>query len=229
MTRLIDRRRRLVLETPLLIGKRPLVVVVEPWGLALRQKGCHQNLSITWAQVWNRAATSLPSRGGLSAASEVQGRKSVCERRWNIIVSVNKVILVGNLGKNPEVKYLASGAAVCRFSLATNETWKNKAGDVEKRTEWHSVVAFGRLGEVCGEWLTAGRLVYVEGAIRSNQWEDKDGNRRKSYDIVARQMRMLSPSNGNGTKLKESKAAQPSEHSDEDNPFNQDAASDIPY
>jgi single-strand DNA-binding protein len=165
----------------------------------------------------------------LSAAGEVQGRKKSCERRWNIIVSINKVILVGHLGKNPEVKYLASGAAVWRFSLATNETWKNKAGDVEKRTEWHSVVAFGRLGEVCGEWLTAGRLVYVEGSIRSNQWEDKSGNRRKSYDIVARQMRMLSPSNGNGTRPKESKPAQPSAHSDEDNPFSQDEGGDIPF
>jgi single-strand DNA-binding protein len=142
----------------------------------------------------------------------------------------NKVILIGNLGKDAEVKYSASGTAVCRFSLATNETFRNKAGDVEKRTEWHSVVAFGRLGEVCGEWLTSGRLVYVEGSIRSNQWEDKEGNRRKSYDIVARYMRMLSPSpNGNGAKPKETKPAPAPTPAEEDNPFGQDEPSDIPF
>lgn len=134
-------------------------------------------------------------------------------------MSVNKVILIGNLGKDAEVKYSASGTAVCRFSLATNETFRNKAGDVEKRTEWHSVVAFGRLGEVCGEWLTSGRLVYVEGSIRSNQWEDKEGNRRKSYDIVARYMRMLSSSNGNGTKGTTGHGSPAPEASAGDNPF----------
>ena len=86
-------------------------------------------------------------------------------------MSVNKVILLGNLGKDAEVKYSASGTAVCRFSLATNETFKNKAGDVEKRTEWHSVVAFGRLAEVCGEYLSKGKLCYIEGSIRSGNWK----------------------------------------------------------
>jgi single-strand DNA-binding protein len=144
--------------------------------------------------------------------------------------SINKVILIGNLGKDADVKYSASGTAVCRFSLARNETFKNKAGDLEKRTEWHSVVAFGRLGEVCGEWLTCGRLVYVEGSIRSSQSEDKEGNRRKSYDIVARYMQMLSSSaNENGAKVKGGNNPQPSEPSEKDNPFRQDEATeDIP-
>ena len=145
--------------------------------------------------------------------------------------SVNKVILIGRVGKDAEVKYTASGNPVCRFSVATNETWKDKAGNPQEHTEWHSIVAFGRLGEVCGEYLTKGRLCYVEGSIRSGKWEDREGNERKSYDIVARYMRMLSPSaNGNGTKPTESKPAQPSEHSDEENPFNQDeAGKEIPF
>jgi len=146
-------------------------------------------------------------------------------------VSVNKVILLGNLGKDAEVKYSASGTAVCRFSLATNETFKNKAGDVEKRTEWHSVVAFGRLAEVCGEYLSKGKLCYIEGSIRSGNWEDRDGNKRTSYDIVARYMQMLSPSgNGNGAKPKGNDTSQPSQPSEEDNPFREDdATQEVPF
>jgi single-strand DNA-binding protein len=142
-------------------------------------------------------------------------------------------MLLGNLGKNPEVKYSASGTAVCRFSLATNETFKNKAGDVEKRTEWHSVVAFGRLGEICGEYLTKGRLCYIEGSTRSGNWEDRAGNKRTSYDIIARYMQMLSPSgNGNGAKreLNETNGTQASEPSEEDNPFRQgEPSEEIPF
>ncbi len=146
------------------------------------------------------------------------------------IVSVNKVILVGFLGKDPDLKYTASGAAVCRFSLATNETFKNKAGEVQKRTEWHSIVAWGKLAEICGEYLTKSKQVYIEGSIRTGKWEDRDGNERKSYDIVARFMQMLSLSpNGNGTKPKENNPSHPSQPSEEENPFRQDEASDIPF
>ena len=147
-------------------------------------------------------------------------------------MSVNRVILLGNLGKDAEVKYSASGTAVCRFSLATNETFKNKAGDVEKRTEWHSIVAWGRLGEICGEYLTKSKQVYIEGSIRAGKWEDRNGNKRTSYDIVARYMQMLSPSgNGNGAKPKpdETNRTQASEPSEDDNPFRQDDASDVPF
>ncbi len=96
---------------------------------------------------------------------------------------------------------------------------------------FHIIVAFGRLGEVCGEWLTSGRLVYVEGSIRSNQWEDKDGNRRKSYDIVARYMRMLSSSNGNGAKGKSGGGSPTPQTSAEDNPFEHENVQDneIPF
>ncbi len=145
-------------------------------------------------------------------------------------MSVNKVILVGFLGKDPDLKYTASGAAVCRFSLATNETFKDKAGEVQKRTEWHSIVAWGKLAEICGEYLTKSKHVYIEGSIRSGKWQDRDGNERKSYDIVARFMQMLSPStNGNGAKPKSDSAPQPSQPTEEDNPFRQEEVSDIPF
>jgi single-strand DNA-binding protein len=163
------------------------------------------------------------SRGEQSEVQEEAFRKG------EKTVSVNKVILLGFLGKDPELKYAASGAAVCRFSLATNETFKNKAGEVQKRTEWHSVVAFGKLGEICGECLARGKSCYIEGAIRSGKWTDRDGNERKSYDIIARYMQMLSPSaNGNGAKAKGSTAPQPSQPSEEDNPFRQDEES-VPF
>ena len=146
-------------------------------------------------------------------------------------MSVNKVILIGNLGKDPEVKHTASGVPVCRFSLATNETFKNKAGEAEQRTEWHSVVCFARLAEICGQYLAKGRQVYIEGSIRSRKWDDRDGNERKSYDIVARYMQMLSPSaNGDGAKPKDTKPTQASGPSEEENPFGRDEAGEaIPF
>ena len=145
--------------------------------------------------------------------------------------SVNKVILIGNLGKDPEIKYMASGNPVCRFSLATNETWKDKVGNAQERTEWHSIVAFGKLAEICGQYLTKGRLCYVEGSIRSGKYEDREGNERKSYDIIARQMRMLSSSNGNGAKGKTEDRSPATQASAEDNPFEHEngQGKDIPF
>jgi single-strand DNA-binding protein len=146
-------------------------------------------------------------------------------------MSVNKVILIGNLGKDPEVKHTASGVPVCRFSLATNETFKNKAGETEQHTEWHSVVCFARLAEICGQYLAKGRQVYIEGSIRSRKWDDRDGNERKSYDIVARYMQMLSPAtNGSGAKLKEAQPNQASQRSEDENPFAQyEGSEEIPF
>jgi len=105
--------------------------------------------------------------------------------------SVNKVILVGRLGKDPEVKYTASGTAVAKFSLATDYVSKDSAGEQQRRTEWHNIVAWSRLAEVCGEYLTKGKLIYIEGRIQSRQWEDQSGNKRVSYEIVAGEMKML--------------------------------------
>ncbi len=105
--------------------------------------------------------------------------------------SVNKVILIGRLGKDPEVTYTPSGAPVAKFSLATDESYKNRAGEQQKRTEWHNIVAWNKLAEICGQYLTKGKQVYIEGSIRSRQWQDQSGNKRTAYDIVARTMQML--------------------------------------
>jgi single-strand DNA-binding protein len=105
--------------------------------------------------------------------------------------SVNKVILIGRLGKDPELKYTPNGTPVAKFSLATDEVFKDQSGEQQRRTEWHNIVAWKRLAEICGEYLTKGKQVYIEGSIRSRQWEDQSGNKRTAYDIVAREMKML--------------------------------------
>jgi len=105
--------------------------------------------------------------------------------------SVNKVILIGRLGKDPAVTYTPSGAPVAKFSLATDEVFKDRSGEQQKRTEWHNIVAWNKLAEICGEYLTKGKQVYIEGSIRSRQWEDQAGNKRTAYEIIARTMQML--------------------------------------
>jgi single-strand DNA-binding protein len=115
--------------------------------------------------------------------------------------SVNKVILIGRLGKDPEVKYTPSGAPVAKFSLATDEVFKDRSGEQQRHTEWHNIVAWNKLAEICGEYLTKGKLVYIEGSIRSRQWEDQAGNKRTAYEIIARTMQML------GTKAESERAA----------------------
>lgn len=105
--------------------------------------------------------------------------------------SVNKVILIGRLGKDPELKYTPSGAPVAKFSLATDESYKDRSGEQQKKTEWHNIVAWNKLAEICGEYLTKGKQVYIEGSIRSRQWEDQSGNKRTAYEIIAQRMQML--------------------------------------
>ena len=105
---------------------------------------------------------------------------------------VNKAIVVGRLGRDPEVRYTPDGTAVANFSVATSEEWKDKnTGEKRERTEWHRIVAFRRLGEICGEYLSKGRQVYIEGRIQTRDWEDKDGVKRYTTEIVASQMQML--------------------------------------
>lgn len=106
---------------------------------------------------------------------------------------VNKVILVGNLGRDPEIRYTTGGQAVANFTIATSESYTNKEGEKQETTEWHRIVAWGRLAEICGEYLTKGRMVYVEGALQTRSWEDKEGNTRRTTEIVARNMQILSP------------------------------------
>jgi single-strand DNA-binding protein len=108
------------------------------------------------------------------------------------MASVNKVILIGNLGGDPELRYTAGGMAMARFNIATKESW-TKDGNKEERTEWHRIVAWGKLGEICGEYLAKGKQVYIEGRIQTRSWEDKDGNKRYTTEIVAQTMQMLGP------------------------------------
>lgn len=108
------------------------------------------------------------------------------------MAGINKVILIGRLGRDPEVRYMPDGTAVANFSIATSEEWKDKAsGEKKEKTEWHRIVAFRRLGEICGEYLSKGRQVYIEGRIQTREWEDKEGVKRYTTEIVANQMQML--------------------------------------
>jgi single-strand DNA-binding protein len=106
-------------------------------------------------------------------------------------MSVNKVILVGNLGKDPELRYTPSGAAVATFSLATTERYKDRDGNRQEKTEWHNVVVWRQLAEICGKFLHKGKQVYIEGKIQTRSYDDRDGNKRYITEIVADQMQML--------------------------------------
>ena len=108
------------------------------------------------------------------------------------MAGINKVILIGRLGSDPEVRYTPSGVAVANFNIATSEEWKDKdSGEKRERTEWHRIVAWRRLGEICGEYLSKGQQVYVEGRIQTNAWEDKEGNKRYTTEIIANTVQFL--------------------------------------
>jgi single-strand DNA-binding protein len=115
------------------------------------------------------------------------------------MAAVNKVILIGNLGADPEMRYTASGMGVCKFRIATTEKFTDKQGNRQERTDWHRIVAWGKLAEICGQYLAKGKQVYIEGRIRNDTWE-KDGFKQYSYEIVADTMKMLGgPGSGNRT------------------------------
>jgi len=112
---------------------------------------------------------------------------------------INKVIIVGNVGGDPETRYMPSGSAVTNVTVATNESWKDKAsGEQKERTEWHRVVMFNRLGEIAAEYLRKGSQVYIEGKLRTNKWQDKSGNDRYTTEIIADEMQMLGSRGGSG-------------------------------
>jgi single-strand DNA-binding protein len=113
-------------------------------------------------------------------------------------MSVNKVILVGRLGRDPELRYTQSGQAVANFSLATNESWTNRDGERQERTEWHRIVVWGKLAEFCGEYVSKGRQVYVEGRLQTREWEDKEGNKRRTTEINGQTIQLLGPRPGAG-------------------------------
>lgn len=115
------------------------------------------------------------------------------------MASINKVILVGNLGADPEKRFTGSGQAVTTFNLATTEVWNDKTGAKQEKTEWHRVVVWGKQAETCAEYLSKGRQVYVEGRLQTRQWEDKDGNKRYTTEIVAQTVKFLGSSPGKGS------------------------------
>jgi len=114
------------------------------------------------------------------------------------MASVNKVILIGNLGRDPEVRYMPSGDAVATLNLATTEKWKDKSGEQQEQTEWHRVSFFGRQAEICGEYLRKGSQIYVEGRLQTRKWTDKDGNERYTTEIRGDRMQMLGGRGGAG-------------------------------
>ncbi|CAB4127873.1 Ssb Single-stranded DNA-binding protein [uncultured Caudovirales phage] len=107
------------------------------------------------------------------------------------MASVNKVIVMGNLGKDPEVRHMPNGDAVCNFSVATTESWKDKDGTKKDKTEWHNIVIYRKLAEIAGEYLKKGRPVYLEGRLQTRKWQDKEGKERYTTEIIADQMQML--------------------------------------
>ncbi len=114
------------------------------------------------------------------------------------MASVNKVILVGNLGKDPEVRYMPSGDAITNITMATTDSWKDKNGEKQEKTEWHRVAFFGKLAEIAGEYLKKGSQVYVEGRLQTRKWQDKEGQDRYTTEIVADRMQMLGSRSGGG-------------------------------
>jgi single-strand DNA-binding protein len=108
-------------------------------------------------------------------------------------MSVNKVILVGNLGRDVELRHTPGGAAVAKFSVATNEKWKDKSGQLQEHTEWHNIVAWGKLAEFCGSYLSKGRQIYVEGTLRTRTYDDEKGNKRYFTEVRAQTIQLLGP------------------------------------
>jgi single-strand DNA-binding protein len=116
------------------------------------------------------------------------------------MASVNKVIIVGNLGADPESRYTQNNTAVTNFRVATTDRWRDKAsGEMQERTEWHRIVAWGRLGEICSQYLRKGKQVYIEGRLQTRSWDDQDGNKRYSTEIVAQTMQMLGRAGEDGS------------------------------
>jgi single-strand DNA-binding protein len=127
------------------------------------------------------------------------------------MASVNKVILIGNLGRDPEVRYMPSGSAMCTVAIATSRNWKNKeSGERQEETEWHRVVFFDRLAEIAGEYLKKGKSVYVEGRLKTRKWTDKDGIEKYTTEIVAQEMTMLGGRDGGGDDMGQGGQGEPS-------------------
>ena len=146
-------------------------------------------------------------------------------------MSVNKVILVGRLGRDPESRFTASGQAVCNFSLATDRSYKDRNGQTQKQTEWHKIVVWGKLAEICQKYLKKGSQIFVEGRIQSRQWEDQQGQKRTAFEIVANEMRMLGSRAEASAAAPSHSAEEPEAHAapDESGPSPEVGGEDIPF
>lgn len=137
--------------------------------------------------------------------------------------SLNKVMLIGRLGRDPEVKFTSSGTAVCNFSLATSETFKDKSGEKQEKTEWHNVQLWQKLAEIAGEYLVKGSLVFIEGRLQTRKWQDKEGNDRYTTEIVGERMQMLGSKGDTGRSDRSASQSSASDNSsmpeDDDIPF----------
>lgn len=136
---------------------------------------------------------------------------------------VNKAIILGHLGKDPEVRYSQGGAAIANFTVATSEQWKDQQGEKQGRTEWHRVVAFGRLAEIVGEYLKKGSQVYIEGRIQTRKWQDQSGQDRYTTEIVAADMQMLGSRDGQRAQQ------EPKQNQPHDAGFDDELNDDIPF
>ena len=134
------------------------------------------------------------------------------------MASVNKVILIGNLGKDVEMRYMTNGDAIANMTIATTENWKDKSGEKQEKTEWHRISMFGRLAEVAGEYLKKGSSVYLEGKLQTRKWQDKEGNDRYTTEIVANEMKMLG-GKPDGKPADDKPKREPGADIDEDIPF----------
>lgn len=137
---------------------------------------------------------------------------------------VNKVILIGRLGRDPEMRYTAGGTPVCNFTMATDESFRGKNGEMQKRTEWHRIVAWAKLAEQCSHLLKKGNLAYIEGRLQTREWDDRSGQKRRSTEVVANRMRVLTPRGERELEMESGQVPGPPEDSapdisDEDVPF----------
>lgn len=150
-------------------------------------------------------------------------------------MSVNKAILVGNVGKDPEVRYLESGVAVCNFPLATSETYKNRNGETITNTEWHNIVLWRGLAEVAEKYVKKGKQLYIEGRIRTRSWDDNDGNKRYTTEVVGDIMQMLGRKQDDENQSQQQQYPQPSNEGStgggtfDNTPDNEDETDDLPF
>ena len=140
------------------------------------------------------------------------------------MASLNKVLLIGNLGQDPEMTYTQGGTAKAQLSIATQEKWKDKDGEAKEKTEWHRVIVWGKLAEICGQYLSKGRQVFIEGRLQTRQWEDREGNKKYTTEIIASGMQMLgSKRDGSGAGKEGNNYADPGDLAggtiDDDVPF----------